>query len=180
MESYGVLLCVPHSTRRGVGSRARPATGCRVFRTLSCARTLVQQVASRRSRLPAYAIRAQRDAHDDIVSPPRFRGTSPSFWGVSNVQRAQAGKSWRFRGAVWRGVRRKKSKKNTITGDLVSNLVWFGGEDVPHGHAGGPTPIRELLRKLISSRPPCSVADSALPCRWPRAAATRYTTNASW
>ena len=35
-----------------------------------------------------------------------------------------------------------------------------------------PTPIRELLSKLNSSRPPCSVADSALPCRWPRAAAT--------
>ena len=63
----------------------------------------MQQVASRRSRLPAYAIRAQRDAHDDILPPPRFRGTSPSFWGVSNVQRAQAGKRWRFRGAVWRG-----------------------------------------------------------------------------
>ena len=40
-----------------------------------------------------------------------------------------------------------------------------------------PTPIRELLSKLNSPRPPCSVAGSELPCRWPRAAATRYTTS---
>ena len=40
-----------------------------------------------------------------------------------------------------------------------------------------PTPIREILSKLNSSRPPCSVADSALSCRWPRAAVTRHTTS---
>ena len=40
-----------------------------------------------------------------------------------------------------------------------------------------PTPIRELLSKLNSSRPPCFVADSALSCRWPRAAVTKYTTS---
>ena len=38
---------------------------------------------------------------------------------------------------VYRG-KRSQVKKNheCVTGDLVSNLAWFGGEDVSHGHAG--------------------------------------------
>ena len=46
-------------------------------------------------------------------------------------------------GAAWSLFWRTKqssispSKKNECsTGDLVSNLAWFGGEDVSHGHAG--------------------------------------------
>ena len=98
---------VSSATRRGVGSRARPATGY-------FGRSLVLEHLCNRSRADAHdSPRAlfERSETRRIVAPP------PSFpWHIAFVlrrqQRAasagQAGKSWRFRDGGFRGVRRER------------------------------------------------------------------------
>ena len=78
--------------------------------------------------------------------------------------------------AVQHFVKSKKTRKCHRRPGLKPRVVWWRRRCLMATPAW-PTPIRELLSKLNSSRLPCSVADSALSCRWSRAAATRYTTS---